>query len=147
MVFSKTKEKRDYDMCKPACFLVLFLLIVTPFTFSETDYFIPENEGGGIFMKRDSDWYEDRVLSNSGTSSLFGVLYTLITNQFINGYTYIAIAENSNAGNYNYSFIKVNTDPEYIIHFYLYNNKMRNYYAITFVKELSEIDNPDEYNS
>jgi hypothetical protein len=134
-------------MYKTTCFLFLFLVISSPFTFSETDYFIPEDEGGGIFMKWGSDWYEDQVLSDSGIGSLFGVLYALVTNQSLNGYTHIAIiTEDSNIGDYKYSFIKVNTNPEYTIYFYLYNNETRNYYVLTFAKEFSEIENLDEYN-
>jgi hypothetical protein len=133
-------------MNKIICFLVVFSIISVPFSFSETDYFIPENEGGGIFMKWDREWYEGKSLTDSGISSLFGALYALITNQFINGYEYIAIKEDDNSGQeYTYSFIRINKNPEYTIYFHLLNNKRSRSYIITFVNEFPEIGNADIY--
>jgi hypothetical protein len=125
-------------MKKFVYFAVIFSIIFTSFVFSETDYFISETEGGGIFMKWDKDWYEGDYLSDSGINSLFGVLYALVTNQYINGNRYIIIAEDNIRENYNYSFIKVSTNPEYIIYFYSFNNGEIKNYIISFRKEIEK---------
>lgn len=123
-------------MKKFLCIFVVFYVSSITFLFSDYDYFTPPEEGNGIFMKWDRDWYEGQSLSENGFSSIFGVLYALITNQSINGYRYILIEEYDYLKNYDYSYIVVNTIPDYTIYYYLFTNNSNTQYKITFSKQL-----------
>ena len=116
-------------------FMILYFISIF-FLFSDTDYFIPLEEGNGIFMKWDNDWYEGQYLSKTGFYSIFGVLYALITNQSINGYRYIIIEKYDFLENSDYSYILVNTIPDYTIYYNLFNNNNNIKYKITFSKQL-----------
>ena len=119
-------------MNKKLLFFIALFITSFSFTFSETDYFIPNKEGGGVFMKWDSNWYKEESLSDEGIFSIFGVLYALITNQRINGNEYIIIEEYKDKQEFNFSFIRINTIPEYVIYLYLLNNGNIKNYKLTF---------------